>query len=192
MESLTACEEPEPVYNIEVEGDHVYRVGEQGLLVHNASAPVPTPLTPALMKEFQSLAAYRKELGLPLAGSSNDKDTLAKLIINGKMFWGISIRAGGLTREQLKAYGDLAACCNPHGKGPTQAVREHAEADTIFQAFDKNITAQTAVMYVDRPLCDWCNASLRNVLCLVGLKTLTWIGPNDSGTGYVTITVTAP
>jgi hypothetical protein len=30
--------EAEPVYNIEVEGDHCYRVGEQGLLVHNASA----------------------------------------------------------------------------------------------------------------------------------------------------------
>jgi len=29
----------EPVYNIEVDGDHVYRVGEQGLLVHNASVP---------------------------------------------------------------------------------------------------------------------------------------------------------
>lgn len=28
---------PEPVYNIEVEGDHVYRVGESGVLVHNVS-----------------------------------------------------------------------------------------------------------------------------------------------------------
>jgi hypothetical protein len=27
----------EPVFNIEVDGDHVYRVGEQGLLVHNQS-----------------------------------------------------------------------------------------------------------------------------------------------------------
>ena len=27
------------MYNIEVDGDHVYRVGEQGLLVHNASVP---------------------------------------------------------------------------------------------------------------------------------------------------------
>jgi hypothetical protein len=27
----------EPVYNIEVEGDHCYRVGQQGLLVHNNS-----------------------------------------------------------------------------------------------------------------------------------------------------------
>jgi RHS repeat-associated protein len=30
--------ELEPVYNIEVDGDHCYRVGKQGLLVHNASA----------------------------------------------------------------------------------------------------------------------------------------------------------
>ena len=29
--------DPEPVYNIEVEGDHCYRVGQQGLLVHNNS-----------------------------------------------------------------------------------------------------------------------------------------------------------
>jgi hypothetical protein len=42
--------EPEPVYNIEVEGDHCYRVGEQGLLVHNASAPIEcTTLTIGFM-----------------------------------------------------------------------------------------------------------------------------------------------
>jgi hypothetical protein len=35
----TVRAEPERVYNIEVDGDHVYRVGHQGLLVHNASAP---------------------------------------------------------------------------------------------------------------------------------------------------------
>jgi hypothetical protein len=29
----------EPVYNIEVDGDHCYRVGRRGLLVHNASTP---------------------------------------------------------------------------------------------------------------------------------------------------------
>ncbi|VTS04854.1 Uncharacterized protein OS=Planctomyces maris DSM 8797 GN=PM8797T_02084 PE=4 SV=1: PT-HINT [Tuwongella immobilis] len=34
----------EPVYNIEVDGDHCYRVGEQGLLVHNASVgPISAP-----------------------------------------------------------------------------------------------------------------------------------------------------
>lgn len=29
--------DPEPVYNLEVDADHCYRVGERGLLVHNAS-----------------------------------------------------------------------------------------------------------------------------------------------------------
>ena len=38
--SLRGCNEP--VYNIEVDGDHCCRVGQQGLLVHNASAG-PTP-----------------------------------------------------------------------------------------------------------------------------------------------------
>ena len=37
VERITRRPEPEPVYNIEVDVDHVYRVGESGLLVHNAS-----------------------------------------------------------------------------------------------------------------------------------------------------------
>jgi hypothetical protein len=37
VESRSMREEPETVYNIEVEGDHCYRVGESGVLVHNAS-----------------------------------------------------------------------------------------------------------------------------------------------------------
>jgi hypothetical protein len=35
----------EPVYNIEVDGDHCYRVGQEGLLVHNASAVLQPFLT---------------------------------------------------------------------------------------------------------------------------------------------------
>jgi hypothetical protein len=34
-------QEPETVYNLEVEGDHCYRVGQQGLLVHDMSALNP-------------------------------------------------------------------------------------------------------------------------------------------------------
>ena len=37
IECIALCTTPELVYNIEVERDHCYRVGEQGLLVHNAS-----------------------------------------------------------------------------------------------------------------------------------------------------------
>ena len=48
--SLKQREHPEEVFNIEVDGDHVYRVGEQGLLVHNASTNpgiVPDPKSTA-------------------------------------------------------------------------------------------------------------------------------------------------
>src|SRR5262249_49145085 len=45
-------EKPEEVvYNIEVEGDHCYRVGESGILVHNSSAGVTT--LPAPPPTFQ-------------------------------------------------------------------------------------------------------------------------------------------
>jgi hypothetical protein len=39
VESYTLRNGPESVYNLEVEHDHVYRVGEQGILVHNTSNP---------------------------------------------------------------------------------------------------------------------------------------------------------
>jgi hypothetical protein len=41
--SVALRAEPEPVYNIEVEGDHCYPVGEQGLLVYNALANPNNP-----------------------------------------------------------------------------------------------------------------------------------------------------
>jgi hypothetical protein len=45
VEALSLQEQPEPVYNIE--GDHCYRVGEQGLLARNMSPPNPSFATPA-------------------------------------------------------------------------------------------------------------------------------------------------
>lgn len=39
VESLCLRDQTEPVFNLEVEGDHCYRVGEQGILVHNNSVP---------------------------------------------------------------------------------------------------------------------------------------------------------
>ena len=37
VQSLTLSEKEADVYNLEIEGDHCYRVGQQGLLVHNQS-----------------------------------------------------------------------------------------------------------------------------------------------------------
>jgi hypothetical protein len=47
--SYTIRGKPEPVYNIEVEVDHCYHVGEQGLLVHNASV-LPERLEAAIQR----------------------------------------------------------------------------------------------------------------------------------------------
>jgi hypothetical protein len=41
VKALALREAVEPVYNIEVEGHHCYRVGQQGLLVHNNSVDEP-------------------------------------------------------------------------------------------------------------------------------------------------------
>ena len=49
---LTLRAGAEPVYNIEVEGDHCYRVGEQGLLVHNASDDYERYASAAEVKVF--------------------------------------------------------------------------------------------------------------------------------------------
>ena len=41
VESIDSDDVETPVFNIEVDGDHVYRVGESGVLAHNASLPGP-------------------------------------------------------------------------------------------------------------------------------------------------------
>lgn len=38
--SITLSRVSQPVYNVEVHGEHVYQVGEMGVVVHNAQGPV--------------------------------------------------------------------------------------------------------------------------------------------------------
>ncbi|MBY0230912.1 MAG: hypothetical protein K2W96_16625, partial [Gemmataceae bacterium] len=194
VESADLLPGEEPVYNIEVEGQHCYRVGEQGLLVHNASAVGPADITldAAQMMQLQSLAQERVSLGLPVAGSATDTSTLVKLLIGGHTIWGINRTTGGRTQAQLQRYNEDARCCHSRGTGATSATLDHAEADSIFQAYDRHITANTAIMYCDRPLCGYCRTSLANLLCLALNQTLLWIGPNATRTGYVTYTFTVP
>jgi hypothetical protein len=70
VESLTLRAGPEPVYNIEVEGDHCYRVGQQGLLVHNASAGCD-PCADAMLRAGQRVITPRKEVTIPNAPRFN-------------------------------------------------------------------------------------------------------------------------
>ncbi len=59
VESRSKRKEPETVYNIEVEGDHVYRVGESGVLVHNASVGT------AFLEALQNCCGMKSTLALP-------------------------------------------------------------------------------------------------------------------------------
>ena len=63
VESLVRRPGSEPVYNIEVEGDHVYRVGESGVLVHNASVGT------AFLEALQNCCGMKSTLALPKCGS---------------------------------------------------------------------------------------------------------------------------
>ncbi|VTS04818.1 hypothetical protein [Tuwongella immobilis] len=101
----------EPVYNIEVDADHCYRVGEQGLLVHNMSAPAATPATPAAdscspAHDWGSLRsgarAAREEL-LTLPGLSPEKRTQG--ILGGRTTVATaSVVLNGQPRRLLKGY----------------------------------------------------------------------------------------
>ena len=184
----------EPVYTLEVDGDHCYRVGEQGILVHNASAvgPVPITLNASERANIGDVGRFRMSLGLPAAGSAADESTVVKLVIAGRTIWGINWSTGGHKRDTLDYYNQEAMCCNPSGTGAFPVAIGHAEADAIFQAFDKRITADTGVMYCDRKLCNFCKQSIANLLCLARLRVLTWIGPSDSNIGFVRWTFYRP
>tara|TARA_R110002167_G_scaffold338107_2_gene545690 strand:- start:4524 stop:5495 length:972 start_codon:yes stop_codon:yes gene_type:complete len=68
----------ERVYNIEVDGDHVYRVGQSGLLVHNAS---PSSCD-NLKKEFKSKLPCKPKNGWPACPSSRDRANLVNSLGN--------------------------------------------------------------------------------------------------------------
>ena len=56
VESRSKRQDRGTVYNIEVEGDHVYRVGESGVLVHNASASCCSGLASGVASPVQHVS----------------------------------------------------------------------------------------------------------------------------------------
>jgi hypothetical protein len=66
VESYKMTGKREPVYNIEVQPRHVYRVGEQGMLVHNSSAGV-LPVTSAPVPPSTTVACdeCQRDWGVP-------------------------------------------------------------------------------------------------------------------------------
>ncbi|AEV86836.1 SON protein [Actinoplanes sp. SE50] len=111
---------------------------------------------------FNDLAAFRKRQGMPEAGTDADKDTAARLDVGGQIFYGRNGK-GKVTDIPVNAY-----------------TRDHAEGDVFQQAKNAKITADRAVMYVDRPLCDGCGAygGVGSLLRGTGIKEVVVVAPN--------------
>ncbi len=128
-----------------------------------------------LVGTFDELAKFRKEIGLPPASMEKGNPTLARLDISGNHTYGTNWnkKATQPSRsiEEIAKVKEFVK--EAYGTAPHQAVMEHAEADAIIDAFSKSYTAEHAVLYVDKPLCGFCDGSLRRLLPLLDLKSIT-------------------
>ena len=109
---------------------------------------------------FEELAKYRQKLGLPPAGSEDDRTTIAKLEMGGGVFFGISAGSNpNRTKITLKV--------NP-------ISRTHAEADAFQQAFDAQLRGGRARLTVDRDLCRACgqNGGVKGMARQLGIEEI--------------------
>jgi len=115
---------------------------------------------------FQELAEYRRQLGLPIAGSERDRATVAKLEIGGNGFFGISSGSNPNRRR-------ITLTVNP-------ISRTHAEADALQQAFDAGARGGRARLIVDRDLCRACgqNGGVKGMARQLELEELEVISPS--------------
>jgi len=87
---------------------------------------------------FDDLSRYRKELGPIPTRALPDGGRLARLDIGGEQIFGVS------------AHGQKVSI------NASNFNFGHAEGDALRQAFNKGISAERAVIYVDRELCQFC------------------------------------
>lgn len=115
---------------------------------------------------FQELADYRQFLGLPLAGSEEDRATVAKLEISGRVFFGVNSSNNPVRRQ-------IALTLNP-------ISRTHAEADAFQQAFDAGCRGGQARLIVDRDLCRACgkNGGVREMARQLDLEEIEIVSPS--------------
>lgn len=134
----------------------------------DVNTSTPALKTQRLIKEFifDELARYRQQLGLPPAGSEDDRATIARLEISGRKFFGIS------------------AASNPNRRKITLRVnpisRTHAEADAFQQALDAELKGGRARLTVDRDLCRACgqNGGVKGMARQLDLEEVEVISPS--------------
>jgi hypothetical protein len=73
---------PTPVYNLEVQDEHVYYVGASGVLAHNSTdCDAPNKGLPVLTPHFTPKPTTKGRVGEVLSGLTGDK---TKILINGR------------------------------------------------------------------------------------------------------------
>ncbi|MFD0291975.1 deaminase [Streptomyces sp. NPDC127118] len=137
-----------------------------------------TPGLPSeIPKHIDDLARRRRRAGMPKAGSENDVSTLAKLIINGSVFYG------------RNGHGQQGSYTRPKGVLPMSLT--HAEGHAFMQALASGASGGKAVIYTDRPACNYCIGSFRGYLNALNLESLVVIGRGkNSKTGKTESRVT--
>jgi MafB19-like deaminase len=128
---------------------------------------VQVMLEDALLSNFfQELAEYRQQLGLPLAGSEDDRATVAKLEIAGRSFFGVSQGSNPNRRQITLTVNSIS--------------RTHAEADALQQAFDAGLLDGKARLIVDRELCRACgqNGGVKGMARQLDLEEIEIISPS--------------
>lgn len=95
-------------------------------------------------KDFADVAAERKRLALPAAGSNGDTSTVAKLKIDGKSYYGVNS-----SNQNPKTPITLTA---------NAQTKTHAEAEVVQKAINdgKKGKADSVEMWVDRDACSSC------------------------------------
>ena len=144
-----------------------------------------THLKTDVLEGFRRLALFRRSVNLPIATQKGDNHTVALLKIAGQHIYGSNTSTGGLPMYTVRFVKELLK--DSFGTAAHMEVLKHAEADALITAFDKNIKANSAVMYVDRKPCDFCGGknfsggSLKRLFPLVGLQELTMWAPDEHG-----------
>jgi hypothetical protein len=120
------------------------------------------------------LAEYRLSLGLPPAGSATDGSTIAKIEIDGQIFFGINSSDNPFHRQITFKVNSV--------------TKYHAEADAFQQVKDAGIKATKARLIVDRDLCPSCgkNGGVNSLAWQLGIEELEIITPSGSQTIKVT------
>ena len=119
-------------------------------------------------QDFADLARYRHEQGMPIAGSKNDQDTAAKLIVDeNNVYYGHN---GGRTRNDVLTQFKRANAITP----------THAEGDVLYQARLDIGTGKNATLVVDRYPCKACGyyGGIRSLAKQMEIESITVVTPS--------------